>query len=137
LADNLSLADLHHVIQVLMGWEDDHLHRFRIHGRDYGIAYIGEAIFAEDAAAVPLSRFAFRPSERCLYEYDFTAGWQIELRVERVTSVAPDARHRIRFVSAAAGSALPRIAEGLAPIRRCVATSGCCPHPGSRPRPGS
>jgi hypothetical protein len=32
LANNLSLADLHHVIQVLMGWEDDHLHRFRIQG---------------------------------------------------------------------------------------------------------
>jgi hypothetical protein len=43
------------VIQVLMGWEDDHLHRFRIHGRDYGIAYIGGPMFADDAAAVPLS----------------------------------------------------------------------------------
>ena len=39
LADSLSIADLHRVIQLLMGWDDDHLHRFRIHGRDYGIAY--------------------------------------------------------------------------------------------------
>jgi hypothetical protein len=36
LADSLSIADLHRVIQLLMGWDDDHLHRFRIHGRDYG-----------------------------------------------------------------------------------------------------
>lgn len=28
-----------------------------------------------------LSYFAFRPSERFLYEYDFTVGWQIEVRV--------------------------------------------------------
>jgi hypothetical protein len=95
LVDGLSIADLHYVIQVLMGWEDDHLHRFRIHGRDYGIAYIGGPIFAEDAWAVPLSRFGFRPSERFLYEYDFTAGWQIEVRVERVISATPGASHCI------------------------------------------
>ena len=64
LADSLSIADLHRVIQLLMGWDDDHLHRFRIHGRDYGIAYIGGMNFDEDAAAVPLSRFRFRPTER-------------------------------------------------------------------------
>ena len=53
LADELSIAELHRVIQILMGWDDDHLHRFRIHGRDYGIAYIGGPNFGEDAAAVP------------------------------------------------------------------------------------
>jgi len=33
LADSLSIGDLHRVIQLLMGWDEDHLHRFRIHGR--------------------------------------------------------------------------------------------------------
>jgi len=64
LADSLSVADLHRVIQLLMGLDNDHLHRFRIHGRDYGIAYIGGPSFDEDAAAVPLSQFGFRPTER-------------------------------------------------------------------------
>lgn len=95
LADELSIAELHRVIQILMGWDDDHLHRFRIHGRDYGIAYIGGPNFGEDAAAVPLSLFGFRPTERFLYEYDFTAGWQIEVRVERVIQAAPRENHRI------------------------------------------
>jgi hypothetical protein len=95
LADELSIAELHRVIQILMGWDDDHLHRFRIHGRDYGIAYIGGPNFGEDAAAVPLSWFGFRPTERFLYEYDFTAGWQIEVRVERVIQAAPRENHRI------------------------------------------
>ena len=71
-ADQLSIPELHRVIQILMGLDDDHLHRFRIHGRDYGIAYIGGPNFGEDAAAVPLSWFRFRPMERFLYEYDFT-----------------------------------------------------------------
>jgi hypothetical protein len=107
LVDSLSVADLHQVIQVLMGWEDDHLHRFRIHGRDYGITYIGGPMFAEDASAVPLSRFAFRPGERFLYEYDFTARWQIEVRVERVIGVAPGAGHQIAFCAGGRGTSPP------------------------------
>ncbi len=85
LSDALSIADLHQVIQLVLGWDDDHLHRFCIQGREYGIAYADRLHFDEDAAAVPLSRFQFRPSERFLYEYDFTAGWQIEIRVEKAT----------------------------------------------------
>jgi hypothetical protein len=53
-ADSLSMADLHRVIQLLMAWDDDHLHRFRIHGRDYGTTYAGGPSFDEDAAAVRL-----------------------------------------------------------------------------------
>ncbi len=78
-----------------MGWDDDHLHRFRIHGRDYGIAFIGGPSFGEDAAAVPLSQFGFCPTERFLYEYDFTAGWQVEVRVERVIEQTPRESRRI------------------------------------------
>jgi hypothetical protein len=89
VADSPSLADLHRVIQLLMAWDDDHLHRFRIHGRDYGIAYVGGASIDEDAAAVQLAQFEFRPAERFLYDNDFTAGWQVEVRVEKVNVEAP------------------------------------------------
>jgi Plasmid pRiA4b ORF-3-like protein len=86
--DSLSIAELHTVIQLLMGWDDDHLHRFRIHGRDYGVSRPGGPGFGEDATAVPLSWFRFRASERFLYEYDFTAGWQVEVRVEKASPEA-------------------------------------------------
>jgi hypothetical protein len=95
LVDRLSIADLHRAIQLLMGWDDDHLHRFRIHGRNYGIAYVGGPSFDEDAAAVRLVQFGFRPTERFLHEYDFTAGWQVEVRVEKVIEEAPCESHRI------------------------------------------
>ena len=88
LGDNLSIADLHRVIQILMSWDDEHLHRFRIHGQDYGIEYMDGLSFDEDAETVPLSRFKFQPTERFLYEYDFTDGWQIEIRVEKVIDEA-------------------------------------------------
>jgi hypothetical protein len=95
LPDSLSIADLHRVIQILMSWDDDHLHLFRIHGRDYGIAHVGGPGFGEDAAAVPLSWFRFRATERFLYEYDFTAGWQVEVRVEKVTPAAAGEIHHV------------------------------------------
>jgi hypothetical protein len=107
LTDGRSIADLHRVIQLLMGWDDDHLHRFRIHGRDFGVAYIGGPSFAEDAAAVPLSHFGFRPTERFLYEYDFTSGWQIEVRVESVIPLAPGENHRIPICVAGRGPSPP------------------------------
>ncbi len=64
LADSLSIADLHRVIQLLIGW-DDHLHRFRIHGRDYDIDYIGVPSFDEDAAAVRLAADPPEMDHRC------------------------------------------------------------------------
>ena len=95
VADRLSIADLHRVIQVLMGWKDDRLHRFRIHGRSYGIPAIGGLHFGEDAEAVPLARFRFRPTERFLYEYDFRAGWQLDIRVEKILATAPRPVHPV------------------------------------------
>jgi hypothetical protein len=68
--DSLPIADLRRVIQRLMGWNDEHRHRFRIHGQDYGIDYIEGMSFDEDAETVPLSRFGFRPTERFLHAYD-------------------------------------------------------------------
>jgi hypothetical protein len=34
---NTSLAELHHIIQIAMGWDNEHLHSFRIYGEDYGV----------------------------------------------------------------------------------------------------
>ncbi len=34
-----TIADLHYIIQIAMGWKDEHLHQFLIHGVHYGISY--------------------------------------------------------------------------------------------------
>ncbi len=70
-----TIADLHYVIQIVMGWTDSHLHRFVIHGQDYGIALIGGISFSDDPRLVKLSKFAWREKERFLYEYDFGDSW--------------------------------------------------------------
>ena len=35
------IAGLHAVLQIAFGWNGDHLHRFVVHGREYGIASAG------------------------------------------------------------------------------------------------
>lgn len=43
-----SIADLHHMIQIVLSWDDEHLHRFHIYGKDYGIAYVGGLSFSDN-----------------------------------------------------------------------------------------
>lgn len=64
-----TIADLHYIIQIAMGWTDFHLHRFIIHGKYYGIAKIGGMEFSDDPKEVKLSDFGLRTRERFLYEY--------------------------------------------------------------------
>jgi hypothetical protein len=89
-----TIADLHATLQIAMGWTDTHLHRFVIHGKDYGVAQLGGISFADDPARVCLADFGFRPRERFAYEYDFGDGWEHVVRVERFLPVAPAAARR-------------------------------------------
>jgi hypothetical protein len=85
-----SIAELHAILQTAMGWSDTHLHRFRIHGKAYGIARSGGIGFADDPFEVRLSNFRLRRGERFLYEYDFMDGWILEIRLEK--TLAADAK---------------------------------------------
>ncbi len=89
LRSDTSTADLHTVLQWAFGWDDDHLHRFMIHGGEYGISYMCGIGFPDDPDQVRLSRFKLRPGERFTYEYDFTAGWRLALRVEQIFAYDP------------------------------------------------
>jgi hypothetical protein len=55
-----TIADLHYIIQIAMGWTDSHLHRFVIHGKDYGIAQIGGIWFADDPNKIKLADLGWR-----------------------------------------------------------------------------
>jgi Plasmid pRiA4b ORF-3-like protein len=77
-----SIAELHEILQSAFGWSGEHLHRFLIHGAAYGIPHLGGIVFREDARGVPLSRFRLHCGERFRYEYDFTADWKLDIRLE-------------------------------------------------------
>ena len=78
-----------------MGWSDDHLHRFRIHGKQYGIARMGGLSFSNDPDTVRLKDFQFRINERFLYEYDFIDDWQHQVRVEAFLDPDPRKKYPI------------------------------------------
>ena len=84
LRSDHSIADLHYTIQIAMGWSDSHLHRFHIHGKDYGVAHEGCLTFSDDPKRVLLAQFGFRLRERFLYEYDFYDNWKHDTRLEKV-----------------------------------------------------
>jgi len=54
-----SLADLHYILQLVMGWTNSHLHRFLIHGKEYGLAYDGGPGFDDDPRQIRLRDFQF------------------------------------------------------------------------------
>ncbi|MCB0139605.1 MAG: plasmid pRiA4b ORF-3 family protein [Caldilineaceae bacterium] len=81
-SDN-TIADLHHTLQIAMGWEDAHLHEFIIRGKRYGISWLGGIVFSDNAHQVQLSDLRLRVNERFLYEYDFYDQWQHEIRLEK------------------------------------------------------
>lgn len=90
-----TVADLHATLQLTIGWTDTHLHRFVIHGKDYGSSQIGGIGISDNPHRVPLSHFGFRLRERFLYEYDFGAGWQHDLRVEAIEAMDPARRYPV------------------------------------------
>jgi hypothetical protein len=83
ISSETSLAQLHEVLLRAFAWSGEHLHLFHIHGRDCGVSQYGGIIFSEDARQVRLSRFRLHDGARFRYEYDFTAGWVLDVRMER------------------------------------------------------
>ena len=79
-----SLADFHHVIQIVFNWDSEHLHRFHIYGKDYGIAYVGGPSFSDDAHSVFIDDFGFDVGDRFVYEYNFFQFCIHEIRVEAI-----------------------------------------------------
>jgi len=109
VTSDTSLAELHEALQIAFDWSNEHLYRFRIHGKDYGIPRWGGMGCAEDARRIPLSHFRLRRGERFRYEYDFTANWKLDLRLEEVLPADPS-------------RAIPWCVAG----RRAVPPEECC-----------
>ena len=79
---DLTLYGLHRAIQIAFGWEDYHLHAFKLHGRRYGTMWTGERHRHEDGREVALADLELRLRQKVLYEYDFGDLWEHEVRVE-------------------------------------------------------
>lgn len=87
LNSDATLAELHDVVQVAMSWEDEHLHRFHVHGRDHALGRPGSHEDGEPRTT-RLVDLRLRVGERFTYEYNFHGPWEHDLRLE--AKLAPD-----------------------------------------------
>jgi hypothetical protein len=75
----VTLFQLHEILQVVMGWTNSHLHQFR-----RGTTYYGESdpefgMDRENERRVRLSEVLRKPRDRMVYEYDFGDGWNHDI----------------------------------------------------------
>ncbi len=82
VSGDYTIADLHYILQIAFEWDNDHLHRFEIYGKEYGIGYVGGMSFSDNLDKVRLNDFKFRKGEKFFYEYDFFESWKHVIRVE-------------------------------------------------------
>ncbi|TYR36418.1 plasmid pRiA4b ORF-3 family protein [Mesorhizobium microcysteis] len=78
----MTLYELHRAIQLTFGWEDYHLHAFKLHGREYSSTRTGERHRSPSGDEVRLADLQLRLRQRIVYEYDFGDMWVHEIRVE-------------------------------------------------------
>lgn len=94
---NTTLLKLHDILQIVMGWQDYHLHLFTIEGITYGDPADDE--FGDmgtlDEASFKLNQVIDREGQRLGYEYDFGDGWQHTLLVEKILPSQEGVRYPI------------------------------------------
>jgi hypothetical protein len=78
------VVQLHHIVQVVMGWNNWHLHYFQIFGRQYGIDYTGGDQFLGIPQITRLGDFGLRTNDTFHYMYDYYNRWAHQLRIEAI-----------------------------------------------------
>ncbi len=84
---DVTLADLHEIIQQAMGWENYHMHVFSTGGREYG-SQDRELGHASDRNVL-LSQVFTRRGNRLRYTYDFGDDWGHDIVLEETRAAAP------------------------------------------------
>jgi hypothetical protein len=92
---DLTLEQLHDVLQLAMGWEDGHMHEFRIGQRRFGKADPMERAFGGRPTASERTARLFnvlaRAGAKAVYTYDFGDSWDHQIVVEK--RLAPEPGH--------------------------------------------
>ena len=94
--DHLTLADLHEIIQVAMGWSDSHLHQFQIGGQLFGTKSDDWDTFAvHDEEKYTLHDLAHLIEPYFSYTYDFGDDWHHRITVEKSIPAHEGSNHPV------------------------------------------
>jgi len=84
---DLTLAQLHDLLQAAMGWEDGHMHEFSLGQRRFGRPNPEDRLMGmpsvENERTVRLSSVLGRVGAKVIYTYDFGDGWEHGIVLEK------------------------------------------------------
>jgi hypothetical protein len=90
VSGQISLFRLHRMLQVVMGWENYHLHQFIVGTTRYGEPDPEYGLEMKDDRRVRLQKIAREKGFSFIYEYDFGDGWRHVITVERIEPLTQD-----------------------------------------------
>jgi Plasmid pRiA4b ORF-3-like protein len=87
---DITLSDLHYLVQRAMGWDNFHLHEFRCHGRRYGPTDPEHGgLDRIDERKVRLNQLLVRAGAKINYTYDFGDNWEQAVVLEKSLPLDP------------------------------------------------
>lgn len=90
---NITLAKLHKIIQLAMGWYNCHLYEFEVHGTSYGQPMPEYDFDVKNDQRVKLNQLVTQEKFKFSYLYDMGDGWDHEILVEKILSPDPEVRY--------------------------------------------
>lgn len=80
----ITLDQLHEVLQVAFSWQDYHLHSFTAQGQDYGPKLNDPLLSMRDERKASLRMSAPQVGSKVEYLYDFGDSWEHSIVVEKI-----------------------------------------------------
>lgn len=84
-----TLGDLHRIIQVLFGWDGDHMHDFTVGTTRYSDLFFDLEETDDEEEARLRDVFPVGSRKPVMYEYDFGTSWIHEITREKVFDIDP------------------------------------------------
>jgi len=88
VSSDTNLSKLHDIIQIVMGWEDGHLHQFRTDDGIYGTPDNDmDSVFGPKSLNeknYKLGHLLRTVNDKMAYEYDFGDDWQHKITLEKI-----------------------------------------------------
>jgi hypothetical protein len=82
--DNITFADMHRIILVVMGWDGSHLHQFVWNKHDYIGSVEHMPGDVEDERKISINQIFKEIKTKLVYEYDFGDDWEHDLILEEI-----------------------------------------------------
>ncbi|WP_141136479.1 plasmid pRiA4b ORF-3 family protein [Rhodococcoides kyotonense] len=97
LDPELTLGEVHIVLQRAFGWEDTHLHQFLSGSQGHGQTIYGPAEWVDELDGdarveqdIPIGALLRTPGDTLTYEYDFGDGWEHTITLDAIAPPDPE-----------------------------------------------